>query len=299
MKLCILLSTCESYRRIAEFTCSRIDRLWAYHPPIFCCGSNSGNKKSWLPLVDEQTDWMKILFTATFELIDRGYSQVYLILDDHPPLWKCHEKHLNKTIPEMMAQLKAVYMGLNGWGQGRALTGSIMNNNYFRVENVSQDYLWKFQLHPALWDLFFLHQLLKGMIEKLPVELHSPWAFERRTGTVEADIPEEWKKSSYRICGQSMTRSSLRKNYFFLVRWIVKVMRFFAGKIIGIEAWKKIDQGFAFLFQYYEGPYPLIWSGAIKKGKLNKDLIRYLKFHGKIFFLNELKKSLALTQGFK
>jgi hypothetical protein len=291
MKTCILISTCEKYRWVAEFTRNWIDRCWKSHPPVFFCGSRGNENDSWLPLIEDQRDWMGILYHATLELLSRGNTHTYLILDDHPPLWKCHEKHLNQTIPGLMEQLEAIYIGLNGWGQGRSPSGVVLDRSWYRIENVSTDYLWKFQLHPALWDLAFLNQLLKIMIKNLPMELHTPWAFERRTGAVDARIPEEWKKRSFRVYGQLMTGSPGRNRFLSGVIWTIKVIRFFSGRLLGQKAWNKVEEKLGFLSQYYEGPYPLMWSGILKKGELNTAMLHYLKLNRKKLFLKELTEA--------
>jgi hypothetical protein len=40
---------------------------------------------------------------------------------------------------------------------------------------------------------------------------------------------------------------------------------------------KRFDEEQRYLFRYYEGPYPLFYSGLMFKGGVNTDLVRYLK----------------------
>ena len=85
-----------------------------------------------------------------------------------------------------------------------------------------------------------------------------------------------------------MTHSQIRYLIQRVLLWAGKVIRYLMGKTLGKKYWIWMDRQIAFLFQFYEGPYPLIWSGLLKKGALNPELIRYLRFFGKKNFLKEL-----------
>lgn len=276
----ILLATCPRYRWIARLTKDQIDVHWSDHPPIFFCGLPPDPGWNHLFLVNEVTDWLGILAAAVRDLIARGFTQVYLILDDHLPLGRCHQTFLNEVLPRQMVILAAQYIGLHGWGQGRPVNGQVLGREFFRLEHVSRDYLWKFQLHPALWNLFFLEQLATSLQEKLPVEDHHPWAFERRAGDPRLALPEGREPKAYRVCGARTTRNRWRLPVLASVLLAGKGFRFLAGKIGGAPAWKALDDRLTFLTRYYEGPYPLFWEGALRKGEPNRFFLRFLKFSG-------------------
>ena len=200
-----------------------------------------------LPLVNETSDWLGILDSGVQFLIGRDYNQVYLILDDHLPLGPCRPDYLNEVLPRQMGSLKALYIGLNGWGQGRPVTGRVLGQDYSWMENVSRTYPWKFQLHPALWDLSFLNQLLTLLLENLNPEQHTPWVFERRAGDPQFPLPEDWKERAYRICGARTTKNRFRFLVMASALLAFKGSRFLAGKIGGTNAWKALDNRFTFL----------------------------------------------------
>jgi len=279
MACCILLSTCDRYRRYAEITARLIDERWHDHPPIFFSGCSDGKDISWLPLSDHPADWMGITRSAIRDLAKKGFDQCYLILDDHPPLFRCHSKHLNETLPSLMRELEAVFIGLNGWGQSRPVTGAVCGKKYYKVENVAADFLWKFQLHPALWDLSKFDQVLSSVMATLPDASRSPWAFERRAGAADGVVADDLKRRCYRICGGCMTASKLRLAFVSVERFLLRGVCFLAGRIGGREAWDKVDQYMSYRHRYYEGPYPLIWSGLVKRGRPNEELLRLLRWH--------------------
>ena len=292
MSVCILISTCEKYRRLAEFTGRMIVRYWADHPPLFFSGCPEGPAEHWLPLKNHPADWMGITRNAVEELARRGHRQCYLILDDHPPLFHCNEFHLNATLPELMKKLGAVYIGLNGWGQGKAPNGVVLGREFFWLENVSSGFLWKFQLHPALWNLDALGEILDVLMRELPPEARSPWAFERRAGNENAKLRQDLKRRAYRVCGERMSRSRLRTYGFKLERLGFRTFRFAVGKLFGQDAWSRVDERYGFVLRYYDGPYPLLWSGATRKGQINPEFLRYLKTHFKKRYAEELSKVL-------
>ncbi len=47
-----------------------------------------------LPLRDDPRDWMRVVHSACRDLLGRGYAQAYVILDDHPPIGRCHADFL-------------------------------------------------------------------------------------------------------------------------------------------------------------------------------------------------------------
>lgn len=285
---CLLITTCDRYRWMARLTRQQIERHWPGHPPIFFCGLTHIPEPDHLPLVNEPSDWLGILNSATQALIGHGYRQAYLVLDDHLPLGPCHGDYLNEVLPRQMASLEAGYIGLNGWGQGRPVTGRLLGRDYSWLENVSRTYPWKFQLHPALWNLTFLKELLTLLLEHLTPEQHTPWVFERRAGDPQFPLSRDWQERAYRICGARTTKNRLRLKFVASSLTVFKGSRYLAGKMGGEKAWQAVDERFTFLTRYYEGPYPIFWEGALRKGEPNRYLIQFLKFLHQTETLNRL-----------
>ncbi len=270
MNTCILISTCEKYRPLAEFTRARIREFWKDAPPMRLCGI--ADDPCALPLRDDPRNWMKVTRSACEDLIADGFAQAYLILEDHPPLGTCHAVHLNETLPAMMRELDAVSISLSGWGQGREPMGDWVKWRDWELDRCKASNLWKFPLHPALWRLDALRAILDHLIAKLPEEEQTPWAFERKGGAPDSGLPDALIANSYRIEG----RTTAVKKYPAKFEWLksaTDVYRYAVRSIAGEEARAAVDERIMGVHHYYHGPYPLIWSGVLRKGRVNPNAL--------------------------
>jgi len=294
MSLCILLSTCEKYRWLAQFAECMLDRHWAEHPPVYVCGCAGENLDHWLSLRSNPRDWMNITLAACSDLAKRGYTKCYLILDDHMPFADCHEAHLNTTLPFMMDKLDAAYIGLLGWERNgsRMPNGAMLGQDFYRMENVSKDYLWKFSLHPGLWDLRALTGILKTLVSNLPLEDRSPWNFERMSGAPGINLPNKWEYKCYRICGRMMARNPFFSTLYRFVEVGFCNVAHIVARLGGKGVRRRVDEATAFISYSYDGPYPLVWRGIMSKGGVNKDFLRYMRFRGYARFLSDFEKVL-------
>lgn len=282
--LCILIPTFEQYRDVAEFTRGKLDEYWPGHPPVFFCGFRGDEGRAdILPLRVDPTDWLLRVRSAIEDLQGQGFQQCYLVLDDQPPVGRCHVAHLNETLPRLMNELGASYIGLHGWGQTRPPHGENMGPQYFHLERSKRDYLWKFALHPGLWNLHALTDIIDVLYQHPDPKEHTCWKFERRAGAADFALPAQWLDKAYRVCGTAMSarpmrcwRSALQKAEIFSF----DVLRFFI-RILGGQARRdRFDARFLGAYHYYDGPYPIFWSGVIKKGRLNPDLLFFYGLHG-------------------
>lgn len=289
MSVCVLISTCDKYQPVAEFSGAMIDHFWIGHPSIYYCGL-SGPGPGRLPLETDPGDWMGILRDALGALRQIGYKKIYLVLDDQPPLARCHEGHLNNTLPALMDKLGAINISLNGWGQGRLSNGEILDDSYYCIERVARDFVWKFQLHPALWEIESLMVVLDTAMDGLAPHERTPWMFERKTGGRNSGLPERLTERSYRICGLRMSASRTRVWLVRVERFLAAVAAFGIGRMFGDRARSRFDGAMRFITRYYEGPYPLLWSGVLTKGELNSDMVRRLRTHGPRYCLDALLK---------
>jgi hypothetical protein len=278
--LCILIPTFPACADVAEFTVSRIKKFWPGHPPMFLCGL----KEKGIPTTSPDADWMTIVAEACDDLWRREFRKVYLLLDDHPPLGPCHSLHLNQTLPSILQDLGAVSIALLGTGQGRRPFGTRIVVDGFSFDHVNPRQLWKFPLHPALWNLEILRGLLREMIRFLPLEQRTPWAFERWGGAPDAPLPTEWKSGSYRIHGHSMRVRTLHP-FVWAARRITRALELTAD-LFGKG--NVIRSSFGFVRHFYDGPYPLLWSGLMRKKQVNPDFLSYLQLVARQDFLENI-----------
>jgi len=269
LSTCIVLSTCDKFRALADFTRTRIGESWEGAPPIRVAGL-SGDADA-LPLRDDPRDWMKVMRSACDDLQAQGFTRAYLILDDHPPLGTCHARHLNETLPAMMDESGAVSVSLSGWGQGRETSGACCKWRGWEFDRMESSH-WKFPLHPALWRLDALCGILAHLIAVLPEASRTLPSFERRDGAVEMELPESLTAHSYRIPGRVMAAKKYPVRFEWL-RSATDLYRYAVLKIAGNDARAAVDERIMGIHHYYHGPYPLIWRGLMRNGAVNPNAL--------------------------
>lgn len=279
MKTCILISTFEKYHRLAEWTARRIEVEWRDHPPIFYAGLEADGGAS-IGFRGESSDWMGVNLDAVVLLRKKGFTHVYLILDDHPPVGPCNHRCLNEELPRVAADLDAAYIGLLGYGQHREMEGEQVVREGMILEQSNPEYRWKFSLHPGLWKLESLEQILKERMDLYAGKERSPWNFERHR--------DGWEFSerfpSFRIHGASRAAGGVASR----VAMVADVARRFAAdcalflaKVTGGKATRDaLEVRLHWLYGRYQGPYPMFWSGCMRQGKVNRDFEKWVFSHG-------------------
>jgi len=279
MRTCILISTFEKCRRLAEWTAHRIESEWKDHPPVFYAGLDADCDAS-LGFHGESSDWMSVNRDAVMRLQEKGYTHAYLVLDDHPPVGRCHEVFLNEELPRLAVELNSAYIGLLGYGQHRPLEGRRLGLNHARLERSNPDYRWKFSLHPGLWKLESLEQILKSRMDLYHGKNRTPWNFERQRD--DRDFAERFP--SFRIDGASCSTGGIVCAGSLLAdafqRFIADCVLFLAKHRGGQPLRDAMEIRLHWVFGRYQGPYPMFWSGCMRKGKVNQDFEKWVQTHG-------------------
>ena len=282
--ICILISTYDGYKALAEYTAGQIDCRWRNHPPIFFCGISreESTNKSQLALRRDSADRIGIATDAIQELLDCGFRMTYLVLDDHPPMGACQEKVLNFLLPQALTSLGATTISLFGTGQGRGIEGEHVVHQNLLLEHLISSHQWRYSLHPGLWSLKALYNVLVEL-DTILSELteRSPWAFERVGGTDTALEKSKEAANCYRIYSSGIVQPY--KDYMMagVLRTIGKLSRGFAGRVGGHKWWDKSSRRFDFVNHYYAGPYPVFWRGIMEKKFLNQEFIKFCRWTGK------------------
>ena len=276
LKIAILLSGCERYRKILDFTKNEIVSLWHNHPPIYSCGFKGADIEPGFNLKNIPSEWGKIHLEAVQYLREHGYDKIYLIIDDHPPLGECNSEILNQEIPRWMDELDSTYIGLLGFGQNQGSWGNLEKK--YPLEKMDESQLFKFQLHPALWKLEKLELILKGFIENYSEKDQNIWKFER-VGNDDW-VEKKSRAGAYRIAGQDLALDpnlSLRELQFrgFIQKRVRKWIR---DERQADLLWQ---WGFwGFISHYYVGPYPLMWAGIMNGGRPHLNVFRFYLSRG-------------------
>jgi len=272
--LCILVSSFDRYLPIARWTISQIERHWRPHPPIYLAGCTTDDS---LPLTDDPGNWMRVSRSACHCLLGKGFRWVYLILDDHPPVGPCQATHLNETLPSLARELNALTICLESWLPESPLRGEGLNSRYHHLGRNAATFQWKFSLHPALWSLPSLIELLDHRINFFPLAKQTPWAFERHRGPEDGNVPERFLDATYRVHPTAM---SIRNPRFLAIRTLVRTIRAYRGLLLahlGKAGTNRYGNIAVALLKYIHGPYPMYKSGVMRGGTVNEEFLAFLR----------------------
>ena len=281
MNTCILIPSYEKYRVLAGFTARQIDRHWRDHPPIFFCGFSVPVDQSDALLILHRSsdDWIGILMDAVRDVRKKGFKMVYLILDDHPPLGPCERDILNNVLPQIMLKREAENISLFGSGQGRSREGKIISETGVEVEQLPDSFLWRYSLHPGLWSLKALGDLLGKLDAKISNNgLRTPSAFERLSGQRTSRDNKREMTQCYRLVSSGWPAPQRDQVVAFLYRACGAGARSMAGVLSGAASWDRMSHRFDFIHHYFGGPYPIIWQGVMAKGRLNPEFEKFCRY---------------------
>ncbi len=279
-RLCMLVTVYHPYRWVAPLTHRLLNRFWPDHPPLYFCGltaEEAGDlphipcSKPELPRV-----WADFALAAARQLQAEGYEACYFLLEDHPPLAPCHQNHLHRTLPELLNTQPASYIGLMGWDNRRFATRGGPLTGPRRLMHLTAPNAPRFHLHPALFRMDALVACLENLAAS---DRPNPWGFEKLNDKPDAALPEEFKRSCYQICGEEFslqglspmqrTARQLERGFYHKAMNLFPLMERFGR---GMAFWDTL--GFDDFF--YNGPFPMFYSGVMARGKVSPNFLRFL-----------------------
>lgn len=292
MNIAILLSTCDAYQPVANFTLDRLDTCWADHPEVFICGLTQPALKPdrCLPFTGDPRNWIGITLQAVEALEARGVDWLYLILDDHAPFGPCNARYLNHTLPATAARLGAIQVNLLGWDQDQPQAGTVLGSADLHWQRNAPDFRWKFSLHPGFWHAPTLARILRQLRASEPETL-SARAFEGSMDRAARRVDPELCARTYRVRGDGyaagrrwferpMTRR-LALQGIHIARWCARL----AGK----RLLERLDRHLLSYLRYLNGPYPMFWSGLIQTGTFQNAAEDFLAWSGQSSATDSLK----------
>ena len=276
LRTALLMCTCESYTAVAEASCRLIDRFWPGHPDLFIVGGNKIPNRKTIPFACDERDWIGMAHEASLWLRQEGFTHCYLILDDHPPIGKCATAYLNNILPQLVDSLGASHVALAGWDQFQPKDGKLIDVGSERWLKNSPVFKWKFDLHPGIWNISDFCAVLEAVkgVEPRP---YSAREFEGAAGSDSLELPRRLVDSTFKIGGDGVAAGSGWCERRWKRRIVANGLHIsrLAARLGGVSLVQKFDERTEYLTQYINGPYPMYWSGVIKKGVLNQNLIRF------------------------
>ncbi len=291
---CILIPTFSRQAPLARWTGGMIEREWSNHPKIAYCGANAQDPL-WLPLRSDPTDWLEILRAAVEDLARDGVEFLYLILDDQFPMGRCNDLLLNSDYLQWMTEEGVDRIALFGAGQYQLMEGTLMTFHGLPFEVPSNDCPWLFSLHPALWRVSSLGAHLEEVCRRASQETITAWEYEAlcREGLRDSKLT---RFKHLRVVGAAHAHVGCGRGLFRLCSFLggcVRSIRRLLGSA-GVKRLEETIERLAHPFsKYYHGPYPYYWSGALLRGRLQSDLVAWLKLSARWEMLRGLRRATA------
>lgn len=296
-RLCVLITVYHPYRWVAPLTWQMLQRFWPEHPPVYFCGltSDEAGDLPHIPVKDPSLPrvWANFAWDAASKLKTDGFEAVYFFLEDHMPLEQCHVENLRNLLPSLLNSLPASYIGLMGWDNRRFATrsGALLPGNSHGLRHLTTARAPRFHLHPSLFRMDALIACLTALKQH---DKPNPWGFEKLCDKLDAPLPEEFKQSCYQIRGSKLAM----KKPGFGSRLVQACERWSFHRLMSIVPWThKLGFGSWFFKRagfdnfFYNGPFPMFYSGVMARGKINPFFVQYLKRRKDPVFDNLLREA--------
>lgn len=273
----------EDYRWLAPIAADLLDRFWPAHPPLFLVGLTAAEAgtRAHFPIgeVAMRRNWAWMVRDGVRQARAAGFARAYLVAEEHIPLAPCHEAHLNQTLPRLMTAWNAVYFSLMGWDNRRfAYRAPLLGEDHHRMRHLTAPRSPRFHLHPALWRLDALERCADLALRD-EAKNGSAWHFEKTADQPDADLPEAWKRGCYQIAASRLSTQPLT----FARKWREGAERWFYHRLMALlprlpaKTAARLAEWAGFDDVYCDGPYPLFFSGVLRKGRLNDYLVKRLR----------------------
>lgn len=168
----------------------QLDRMWPGHPPLYYA-LPAGRTAPYENVIQTDADaWTSVLLRGLEHLHDRlGATHVFIMLEDHVPLWPCDTALLAEMFELVAAEdLACVFFTKYRWPwgdtnyrldpQGRVIGWrkiDVVTLRGHRLARMPSDYFRYNQAQPAIWRLDYYIDLLREVVN---LGIKDPWRFE-------------------------------------------------------------------------------------------------------------------------
>ena len=163
--------------------------MWPGHPPLYYALPEGRTAPYDRGIPTRATAWTGVLLDGLSFLRTLGATHVFVLLEDHVPLWPCDAGPVEEVCRIAVREgLPCVFFNKYEWpwpGRERRVdpdgrvAGSridVVSVGGRRLARMPRDYAYYNQCQPAIWNLDYLASLLAEAAER---GVHDPWAFER------------------------------------------------------------------------------------------------------------------------
>ena len=265
--LCVLIPVAPRYSWLLLILLDYLKKYWPHHSPVIVAEALPEDTTA-----EGRLCWTQMLQRGAIEARSQGFAMAYVILEEQLPVAKCHSVHLNQTLPSLLDSLPASHISLMGWDNRRHPSKSpVLGKEFFHLKHLAAERDPRYNLHPGLWKLDVLLKCCEEVLGNIGPEA-SAWQFERISARSTSPNLVRHISECFQVCAESM---ALKK-----MSWPRKTLsaleRFFYMRMLGLmplirtqNLRKRVFQLLNFDRVFSNGPYPMVFSGVMAKGKLN------------------------------
>jgi hypothetical protein len=150
--------------------------MWPQHPPLHYALPVGRTAPYERIIPTRASTWTGVLLDGLSFLRQRGATRVFVLLEDHVPLWRCDAAVVEAVFRAAAAQdLAAVFFTKYDW-PWPSRAEEVLTLDGQRLTRVPADFRYYNQCQPAVWRLDHYASLLA---EALRRGIGDPWEFER------------------------------------------------------------------------------------------------------------------------
>jgi len=189
-----ILSTITPGReRYCPILAAHLDEMWPRHAPVFFALPAGRSAPYTRAIPSAARTWTATLLNGLEYLRDaHGAKHVFVLLEDHFPLWPCAEDVLHETFAIVEAEdLKCVFFTKYEWPwqstrhwideEGRVIGWRRIDVTRFRGHRMARmplDFFRYNQCQPAIWNLDYYIGIVREAVRR---GIGDPWKFEAYT----------------------------------------------------------------------------------------------------------------------
>lgn len=148
--------------------------MWPGHPPLHYALPAGRTATDPRTIPTAATTWTGVLLEGLSTLRARGAKHVFVLLEDHVPLWPCDAVLVEDVFRVAVREgLPCVFFNKYDWSVPAAEIVSVGGQ---RLARMPRDYRCYNQCQPAVWDLEYYASLLAEAARR---GIEDPWTFER------------------------------------------------------------------------------------------------------------------------
>jgi len=171
----ILGTVTPGLERYCPLLAQQLDVMWPGHPPLYYALPQGRTAPYDLTIPTQETTWTAVLLAGLSFLRARGATHVFILLEDHVPLWPC-DVDLVEDVCRIVAHEDLHCVFFTKWEWPWPLENEVLSVDRRQLARVPREFGFYNQCQPAIWKLGYYASLLTEAVRR---GIADPWTFER------------------------------------------------------------------------------------------------------------------------